>query len=179
MPVWQSRYAELKTLGADLLAVAVDLQGPDKPMPYVEAARPDFNAVLDQKNVLGTIFGYRAIPNGVFIDELGVLRYRKFNGFDIRKPEMQAEVMSFARGSNNIELDISEIETHGDYFERGLALYDQGNIEEAKVIWRAGIEVEPDHWNMRKQLWAIEHPERFYDGSVDYGWQKEQVEQGR
>lgn len=169
----------MNTLGADLLAVAVDLQGRDKPLPYVESAKPDFNVVLDQKNVLGTIFGYRAIPNGVFIDELGVLRYRKFSGFDIRKPEMQAEVMNFARGSNSIELDISKVENHGDYFERGLVQYDRGNIEEAKVIWRIGIEVEPDHWNMRKQLWAIEHPERFYDGSVDYDWQKEQVELGQ
>jgi hypothetical protein len=32
---------------------------------------------------------------------------------------------------------------------------------------------------MRKQLWAIEHPDRFYDGDVDYDWQKVQVKEGR
>jgi hypothetical protein len=161
------------------LSVAVDLQGAEKARPYVEAANPDFNVVLDQKNLLGSVFGYRAIPNGIFIDEHGVLRFRKFSGFDIRNPEMAAEVMSFAAGSESVELEASEVQTHGDYFKRGLSLYELGDIEGAKAVWRTGIEVEPDHWNMRKQLWAIEHPERFYNGDVDYGWQKEQVEQGK
>ena len=57
----------MKDLGADLLSVAVDLQGAEKARPYVEAANPDFIVVLDQKNVLGSVFGYRAIPNGIFI----------------------------------------------------------------------------------------------------------------
>lgn len=74
---------------------------------------------------------------------------------------------------------MSDVRTHGDYFSRGLALYEAGDIEGAKKAWREGIEVEPDHWNMRKQLWAIENPERFYDGAVDYAWQKQQIEQGR
>lgn len=147
-------------------------------MPYIEAAAPDFRVVLDQKNVLGSVFGYRAIPNGVFIDETGVLRFRRFSGFDIRKPEMASEVMRFAAGANSVELEVSEAQASGDFFSRGLSLYESGDIEGAKAVWRAGIEVEPDHWNMRKQLWAIEHPEKFYNGDVDYAWQKEQVEQG-
>lgn len=179
MPVWQSRYAELKSLGAELLTVAVDLQGPEKPLPYAQMATPDFKVVIDQKNVLGSVFGYRAIPNGLFIDETGILRFRKFSGFDIRRPDMAAEVFRFAAGSNVIALDASDVQTHADYFERGQAFYENGDIEGAKAVWRAGIEVEPDHWNMRKQLWAIEHPERFYDGKVDYDWQNEQIQQGR
>jgi len=158
--------------------VAVDLQGPEKAKPYVDAASPEFNVVIDKRNVLGTLFGYRAIPNGVFLDENGTLRYRKFSGFDIRKPEMAAEVFSFAAGAGSFELAPSEPVTYGDSFARGLALYEAGDVEGAAAVWRAGIAVEPDHWNMRKQLWAIEHPERFYDGAVDHGWQKEQVERG-
>lgn len=158
--------------------MAVDLQGPEKPQPYVDAASPGFNVVIDQKNVLGALFGYRAVPNGVFVDENGTLRYRKFGGFDIRKPEMADEVFSFAAGSGGFKIEPSEPVTHGDFFARGLALYEAGDVEGAATVWRSGIAVEPDHWNMRKQLWAIEHPERFYDGAVDYGWQKEQVERG-
>jgi hypothetical protein len=135
--------------------------------------------VVDQENVLGSYFGYRAIPNGVFIDEDGILQFRKFSGFDVRKPEIADEALNFASGSDSVRLDASDVQTHGDYFERGLALYRSGDIEGAKAVWRSGIAVEPDHWNMRKQLWAIEHPERFYSGAVDYGWQKEQIEQGQ
>lgn len=158
--------------------MAVDLQGPGKPKPYVDAAKPDFNVVIDQRNVLGALFGYRAIPNGVFLDERGILRFRKFSGFDIRKPEMAEEAFRFAAGSGELTLEPSATVTHGDYFSRGLALYEAGDIEGAKRVWREGIKVEPDHWNMRKQLWAIERPDRFYDGAVDYAWQREQVERG-
>ena len=156
----------------------MDVQGPEKAQPYVDAANPGFNVVIDQKNVLGELFGYRAIPNGVFLDENGTLRYRKFGGFDIRKSEMADEVFGFAAGAGVFNIEPSEPVTHGDFFARGLALYEAGDVEGAAMVWRAGIAVEPDHWNMRKQLWAIEHPERFYDGAVDYGWQKEQVERG-
>lgn len=30
-------------------------------------------------------------------------------------------------------------------------------------------------WLIRKQLWAIETPEAFYEGNVDFEWQKEQM----
>lgn len=158
--------------------MAVDVQGPEKPQPYVDAANPRFNVVIDQKNVLGALFGYRAIPNGVFLDEAGTLRHRKFSGFDIRKPEIADGVFSFAADAGVFNLEPSEAVTYGEFFARGLALYEAGDVAGAATVWRAGIAVEPDHWNMRKQLWAIEHPERFYDGAVDYGWQKEQVERG-
>ena len=154
------------------------MQGPEKAQPYVDAANPRFNVVIDQKNVLGELFGYRAIPNGVFLDENGDLRYRKFSGFDIRKSEVADEVFSFAAGAGGLNIEPSEPVTHGDFFARGLALYEAGDVDGATAAWRAGIAVEPDHWNMRKQLWAIEHPERFYDGAVDYRWQKEQIERG-
>ena len=72
----------------------------------------------------------------------------------------------------------TDADTPYDHFQRGLKLYRAGDIEGAKSVWREGSAIDPGHWNMRKQLWAIEHPERFYDGAVDYGWQKEQVEAG-
>ena len=171
-------YSELKSLGADLLSVAVDLQGPDKPRPYVEAAKAEFNTVVDQENVLGGIFGYRAIPNGLFIDADGTLLFRRLSGFDVKKPEVAAEVLKFASGVDSAGGESSATAVFGDFFARGLTMYQAGDTDGASTVWREGIAVEPDHWNMRKQLWAIEHPERFYDGAVDYGWQKEQVEQG-
>ena len=44
--------------------------------------------------------------------------------------------------------------------------------------WKKGRDLEPDNWVVRKQIWAVEHPERFYDGDVDSAWQKEQIQQG-
>ncbi len=175
MPVWQQHYADIKARGAELLSVAVDLQGPDLPRVYHEEAGAEFVTVVDEENVLGRHFGYRAIPNGFFIDEAGVLRYRYVSGFDIKKPGTLDEVLAFAATGDVAAAGNDGVTTDFDYFDRGLALYKAGDFDAAKRVWLEGGKADPDHWNLRKQLWAVENPDKFYDGPVDYGWQKEQL----
>ena len=45
--------------------------------------------------------------------------------------------------------------------------------------WREAVAIEPENWIIRKQIWAIEHPERFYAGEVDFDWQAAQIAEGR
>ena len=178
--MWQSIYPEIKQSGADILSVAVDLQGGERVAKYVELAGAEFNTVVDASNVLGTIFGYRAIPNGCFIDSDGILRYRKLGEFDIRDSYVKSNVFKFLAGDIGSLEQSSPTVSYGDYFSRGLSLYRSGDLNGAKKVWNDGIAVEPDHWNMRKQLWAIEHPEHFYDGKVNYDWQEERkIEESR
>ena len=175
MPVWQQHYAELKAYGADLLSVAVDLQGPERPQCYHDGAGAEFVTVVDEQNVLAGLFGYRAIPNGFFIDETGVLRYRHVSGFNIAKPGTVEDVLAFAADGKIPTTGNIGLASEFDYFERGLERYHAGDLEAAKRIWLEGASAEPDNWNLRKQLWAIENPEKFYGGRVDYGWQREQL----
>jgi len=178
--VWQQMYADLKANGTELLSIAVDLRGPDKARPYHEAAGAEFTTIVDEENALARVFGYNAIPNGVFIDEEGILRFQYYGGFNVKNDEMAEMVTAFAEsgsvspdGSKDADAPVS------DHFERGLSLFRSGDIDGASQIWREGIVLDPQNWNMRKQLWAIENPDKFYTGDVDYGWQKEQVEAGR
>ena len=175
MPVWQQHYADIKAHGADLLSVAVDLQGPELPRPYHEEAGAEFVTVVDEENVLARLFGYRAVPNGFFIDESGALRYRYVSGFDITEPGTADDVLAFAAGGEVPSTGNTGLASEFDYFERGLAHYKAGDFEAAKRIWLEGGAAEPDHWNLRKQLWAVENPDKFYDGKVDYDWQREQL----
>ena len=124
------------------------------------------------------MFGYRAVPNGMFIGEDGTLVHRHFGGFDVRKPEHHAAVAHFMATGTAPGEPTEATPFQYDHFERGLALYHAGDIEGAKKIWREGIALEPQHWNMRKQLWAVENPDRFYSGKVDFDWQKIQISEG-
>ena len=47
------------------------------------------------------------------------------------------------------------------------------------ILWRKGVELEPDNYIIRKQNWAVENPDRFYEDKVDFDWQREQMEAGR
>ncbi len=63
-------------------------------------------------------------------------------------------------------------------FDAGMDLYGRGQVEEALAFWRKGVALEPDNYVIRKQIWAVENPDKFYDGDVDYGWQKGQLAKG-
>ena len=73
--------------------MAIDAQGSDKVRPYVEKAEAQFTTVVDEANLLGDLYGFKAIPNGYLIDEQGVVRHKKLGGFDIRRRETAKVVL--------------------------------------------------------------------------------------
>ena len=61
-------------------------------------------------------------------------------------------------------------------FQLGLTLLEVGKKAEAMAEWRKALKLDPKNWIIHKQIWAVENPDKFYDGNVDYGWQKAQLE---
>jgi len=64
-------------------------------------------------------------------------------------------------------------------FRQGEAAYRTGDAARAIELWRRAVELEPDNFIIRKQIWALENPEKFYDSDVDYAWQRDQMQLGR
>ena len=62
-------------------------------------------------------------------------------------------------------------------FAWGLAFLRQGQKELALSRMKQARDFDLENWRIRKQIWAIENPGKFYNvESPDYGWQKEQLE---
>lgn len=174
-------YGELQARHTDVLSVAVDMQGPEKPRPFHEKANAAFTTVVDSENLLGGLLGFKAVPNGLLLDEEGRIVFQRFGGFDIRKPEYAAVVRSFADDGLPTSEDLANegVQVQSiDHFRRGLARLEAGDAKGAREIWREGVALEPDNWILRKQVWALDHPDKFYDGPVDFSWQKEQIAKG-
>ena len=185
--MWQEFYARHQGKNVEVISVAIDAQGAEKARPYVERAGVTFNTLVDESNLLSQMLGFKAVPNCLLIDEQGVLQYSRFGGFDIRKQDSAALAEEWANDpspewlADRMQEDAVGGPDHDNaiaHFQRGLEHYQQGNVEEALVEWRRGSDLEPDNWVIRKQIWAVEHPERFYDGNVDYTWQREQIQKG-
>ena len=51
---------------------------------------------------------------------------------------------------------------------------DQGEREKALAALKKAWALEPDNWIIREQIWAIEHPEKFYP-AINLDWQAEQI----
>ena len=65
----------------------MDAQGAERARPYVEEAAATFQTAVDEENLLGQLYGFKAIPNGFLIDEDGTVRYKRLGGFDVRRTE--------------------------------------------------------------------------------------------
>ena len=166
----------------ELIVVAVDAQGADKPRPYMERARATFTCVIDATNLLSRIFGFKVVPNGVLVDATGKVAYQRFGGFDIRNPETRELVEVWLRTGSTagaestrataVDARVSEL------FEEGLTLLRGGRVARARAKWREASTLDPGNYVVHKQLWSIENPEKFYGEHVDMAWQKEQLARG-
>lgn len=52
---------------------------------------------------------------------------------------------------------------------------DQGDRAKAAETLKKARAIAPDNWIIRKQIWAIEHPEQFYP-AINADWQKQQIQ---
>jgi len=187
LPVWQQFYASHQNNNIEVVSVAIDAQGSEKVRPYVHRAGVTFATLVDSGNILSQMLNFKAVPNCLLLDEQGILQYQKYGGFDIRLNEYASLVDEWAEcpsqhyQSSNVQEDTVVESDHYKAtldFQKGLEFYQQNNVGEALAEWRKASKREPDNWVIRKQIWAIEHPDKFYNGDVDYSWQREQIERG-
>ncbi len=113
------------------------------------------------------------------------MRFSQLGGFDIRRPETANVLERWLSGQSPAPtgeepaggLGAEHSEANA-LFREGQDQYRAGRIVEALALWRQGLELNPGNYLIRKQIWAVENPERFYRGDVDYDWQQEQMAKG-
>jgi tetratricopeptide (TPR) repeat protein len=172
------------------------------------------------------MYDFDVVPNCLFLDESGVLRFIHIGGFEIQRPEIVEQVEAllaadFAAGEQprhvvqeplEIELLRSEVAQQpkdpslqfalGEVLARegrladavtafqratdldpadwsppfalGTALYQQGDTQGALKWWRVALQRDPANFTVHKQIWWVEHPEKFYP-TIDTEWQREQL----
>ena len=169
-----------------MLSVAIDAQSPDKPRSYVEKAGATFTTLVDRENILSDLYGFRAVPNGFLIDEQGIVQFSRLSGFDIGRRETAEVLEHWLSGQDPVPggeepqdgLGAGHAEANA-IFREGLEHYRAGRTAQALARWRQGLELDPGNYLIRKQIWAVENPDKFYDGAVDYDWQREQTARGQ
>jgi tetratricopeptide (TPR) repeat protein len=72
LPGWQALRTELHPRGLEIVTVALDVD-PDQARPFVEQAAPEHPSLVDSAHVVDARFGIVNVPNGVWIDERGVI----------------------------------------------------------------------------------------------------------
>ena len=165
-----------------LVSVAVDVQGAAAPRRYAESTLGTFPTLVDSENLFGETFGFKAVPNGVLIGADGRLDGLVAGGFEIRRDETRELVERWL----DSEAALPQLEDEHEWSPEALRLFREagaalrrGEPDAALALLKQAFPLEPDNLIIRKQMWALEHPEHFYEGKVDYGWQREQLAAGR
>ena len=211
-----------------MLSVAMDGGGSEKPRAFVEASGVTFPTFVDASGLLFRLFGFTAVPNGVYVDETGIIRFQLFTGFSVDRKDVVAQLETLlatpaddvpatptvAQQSFEVEVMLEQAASQGDdphmqlglaeallqegenehaaeafrrafeldgesanaAFGLGTALQQLGQTSEALASWRQALQIEPDNFIIRKQIWRVEFPEKFYP-VIDYDWQKVKLAQ--
>ena len=179
---WQRFYVEHRDAGFSLVSIALEHPGAAEARPFVAAAGATFPAAVNESGLTTSAFGFKAVPNGVLADAEGVIRYAKYGGFSIDKPEDVAAVERFLEGrdpgpggaASPYALDPTTRALVATQLRLGNLLRETGRRDEAVAEWRAALRLDPGNLVIRKQIWSVLHPERFHP-TIDWDWQREQL----
>jgi tetratricopeptide (TPR) repeat protein len=70
--VWQDLRARWHPLGLEVVTVALDVEASDA-RPFIEQAHAEHPSLIDEAHVTDELFGFVNVPNGVWIDEDGMI----------------------------------------------------------------------------------------------------------
>jgi hypothetical protein len=145
-----------------------------------------FPTVIDRGNVVGKAFAVKYVPVGIVIDADGRLA-RPVSMVDIGDSTFRAELEQWASTGVRPEswAEVSEPEPESSTpdeqrsdacLQQAVGYLDEGDPKAALGALQEAVSLDPENWLIRKQGWAIEAPEVFYNGEVDYEWQKTRIE---
>lgn len=146
-----------------------------------------FPMLVDEHALTSQRLDYKVVPNGILVDSDGAIQWAKFGGFSIDNAEDVATVERFLRGEEtgaspprqeryalgSVTRDLIETRVR-----LGLLLLDLGRRDEAVREWTCALHLDPDNFVIRKQIWAVMHPEKFHP-TIDFDWQKVQLARER
>ena len=168
--------------------MAQDAQGEEVAKPWLENAKVTFPALIDRHNEVGKLYGVKYVPVGILLDAKGMLA-RPVGSIDIGDAVLQKELNQWiATGApplqwkhetegRNEPVPLTAREHQADqHLQNAIAHLDKGDRDAALQELRKGAALDPENWLIRKQGWAVEKPAAFYEGDVDYQWQKYRIE---
>jgi hypothetical protein len=175
LPGWQ-RYWTARGRDFELTAVAQEALGPGRLADMVSGMGLEFPIVVDRDSRLARELGFRIVPAGALVEEDGSLAYASDEDFDIADPRLRANIEAFLAG-DPITAPASPGQADPGalaLFAEGVRSYDERAPEPAIALWRRALALDPDNFLIRSQIWAAEHPERFWP-AVDRDWQELQL----
>jgi hypothetical protein len=133
--VWQKLYDALKDQGFIVIAVAMD-SDVDAARPWIEAAAPDYPALIDRDHRVAELYNMVNVPEAVWIDETGTIvrpaeNAGAYEGF--RQMDLETWTMPEDELATTIKAKATYVEAIGDWVRRGAACGHLYKADQAKA----------------------------------------------
>lgn len=185
--MWQQVYERHTGPDVELVAIGIDRGGTHALRPFVELASAMFPVLADSAGHASQLFDFKAVPNGLLVDEGLIVRYRKDGGFKNENEADLAAVEGFFRGEDPgpspaqgaaYELSPLVRALVDSHMRHGDLLASLGRTGEALAEWQAALRLDPENLTIRKPIWMALHPEKFHP-TIDKEWQRVQLKAER
>ncbi len=90
--------------------------------------------------------------------------------------ERRVEAREYAAARRDFEAALAKQQSARALVGLAAVYLDLGERAKALEALRQARALQPDNWIIRKQIWAVEHPEEFYP-AIHTDWQKKRIEQ--
>ena len=164
--------------------MAQDTGGAKDAGPWITAAKPEFTALVDERQIVTQKYHMVNVPTAVWIDERGrIVRPNEVAFIDDRfKSFTNMESAHYidairdwaARGAKSIYVlsddelkarlrPVNEERLKADAeFALGEYLFKQGKGADAIPHFKEAQRLDPDNWNYKRQAWALSDADRDY-----------------
>ena len=183
--MWQQVYQQHRDDNVEVIAIACDVQGPTAVQPWVQKAGATFTTLIDTDNKLAAMFGFNFVPLTIWLNKDGTITRPPTGGDIHREKERQqlrewienGQVSGEPTAPSPLTADQQNARLRVQFVSR---LLNKNKKEQALTQLELAQQSDPKNWLIRKQIWAIKYPDRFYKGPIDYNWQRQQLkkEQG-
>jgi tetratricopeptide (TPR) repeat protein len=184
LPGWQSFYHDLKDKNFMIVSVAEDTGGVKDAGQWISAAKPEYNALIDDKHLVTHLYNMVNVPTAVWINEQGRIvrpnevayvdnRYKAMHGIDaapyldairdwVANGDRSAYIMSEQQLQERLKPQSPDRAMADSEFALGEYLYKQGHGADAIPHFKEAQRLAPDNWNYKRQAWALSDAERDY-----------------
>jgi len=164
--------------------VAQDTGGAKDAGPWITAAKPEYTALIDEKQIVTQKYGMVNVPTGVWIDEQGRIvrpnevafiddRFKSFTNMEsanyidaIRDWAARGAKSVYALSEDELKARLRPVNddrlTADAEFALGEFLFKQGKGADAIPYFKEAQRLDPDNWNYKRQAWALSDADRDY-----------------
>lgn len=177
----------MKDKNFEIVSVAQDTGGIKDAGKWIEAAKPEYTVLIDEKHLVTRLYDMVNVPTAVWINEQGRIvrpnevayvddRYKSMHKLEaaeylnaIRDWAANGERSVFALSEKELKerLTLQNPEWAQASAEFGLAefLYHQGQKQASIQHYKEAQRLNPDNWNYKRQAWALSDAEQDYGTS--------------